>query len=465
MLRRAARDPAGTTGRFACEVLALANKSVRQSAGFLWLLAFGEVDQGLAFLNALCRLLPMQPRCSSGGGCGDRWRPGPKEAGMRLLPQAAVDTASMAVNRGMLLWSRQADAPKVDSSGGDGGGASTSSGGNGGGGSDGSRLAARQHVPPPPGLPRLQLLLLHAVRLLLPPLARLVQGHAGDAEQQEQEPTRQWRLTAGVLAPVLTWLPALCLASMRGGRGEGPGSGCGSGTGDRGGDGDGDGVGGSTHTSDQQQQGAPQPRDCALRRFLFAELGAVELLGAVLRHLHALPFYAARDLTVARALCMLAAAFPHDVRRRCTAADWSQVGSASNSSAKRGAKGRRDRGASGVGPGLGAASQVGSVWPVALVRALGAEMEVLEVEGLAAAVEALAALLEAWGGGRGVQGEEDALGGELSRLRTAVGQLPDVGDEPRSMGRVLLEVLSEFMPLPACQALGTSCASGPCAVE
>lgn len=86
---------------------------------------------------------------------------------------------------------------------------------------------------------------------------------------------------------------------------------------------------------------------------------------------------------------------------------------------------------------------------MALVRALGAEAEVVEMEGVAAAVEALARVLEVLGDGRGTQGDEEAVGGEVARLRAAVGQLEDLGDAPRSLGRVLLEVLSEPAPLPA----------------
>ncbi len=429
-MRRAARDSEGTTSGVVCEVLALAANSGRRWAGFLWLLAYGQVEQGLGFLRALRGLLPTQPEGGGGGG-GGRRRPGLRGSAqggdMGLLPQSAVMASCMAAGSGLKLWLQHSEPVEVDSSG-------------SGGGSSGG--AALPHAPPPPGHPRLQLLLSHAVRLLLPPLARLVRGHAGAGveQQQQNEALRPWRLTAGVVAPVLAWVLALCHVDMQGGSGSGSGSGSG----------DSDGVGGSAYTPDQQQQGALQAQDCALQRFLFEELGAVELLGAVLRHLHALPSFPGREVTLARALCLLAAAFPHDVRRRCTAAECPQGGSgSSSSSAKGGAKGRRERGAPGVGAGAraGASFQVGSVWPVALVRTLGAEVDVVEVEGLAAAIEALAGLLEAWGDGRGVQEEEK--GGEVSRLRAAVELLDGGGRAPRSRARVLLEVLSQPTPLDA----------------
>ena len=79
----------GLVGQFdlaldACEVLALAVNGERRWAGFLWLLAYWEVEQGLGFLRALCSLLLMQPRCSGGGGGGGggRRRQGPKEEGL-----------------------------------------------------------------------------------------------------------------------------------------------------------------------------------------------------------------------------------------------------------------------------------------------------------------------------------------------------------------------------------------------
>ncbi len=459
------------------------------------------MEQGLGFLDALSSLPPGQP--GYGVGVGGRRRLGPKGGAHGgnngLLSRFAAITAEDVLKSSVLLWVKCTGSPEGGSGGcgggddgGDDGGAAScgnassgcsgscraGGGGSGGGGGTGSGSggAAWPHVPPAPGLHRLQLLLSHAVRLLLPPLARLVRVHAGGPDavraatggnagasagaqrQQQQEAMPVWRLAANVSGLIPLWVWTLSLVGMRGGR--------------EGGSGDSDGAGGSAHTHDQQQ-GAPQAQHCALHRFLFEELGAVELLGAVLPHLHTLPSFAGRDRTLARALCLLAAAFPHDVRRRCTAAECPQGGSgSSSSSAKDGAKGRGGRGAPGVGAGAGpqsGRSQPGSVWPVALVRALGAEAEVVETERLAAALEALAALLEAWEGGRGEQrgeagggsavgggergrvgeGGGEETGGHVARLQAAVVQLDGRGCAPRGMARVFLEVLSEPTPLPA----------------
>lgn len=146
---------------------------------------------------------------------------------------------------------------------------------------------------------------------------------------------------------MLTWLPGLCLIGLHGGSGGGPGSGSDCERRSGGGGGEGDAAGGSSHTPDQPQ-GASQPQHYVLRRFVFEEVGAVELLGAVLPHLHILPDYDNMHLFVASALCLLAAAFLKDVRRRMAAIESVQGGS-SSSSVKGGAKGRWGRGAGAEG--------------------------------------------------------------------------------------------------------------------
>ncbi len=212
-------------------------------------------------------------------------------------------------------------------------------------------------------------------------------------------------------------------------------------------------------TQEQQQQQQRQQQETSalqsvhgavLRRFLFEEVQAVELLGTVLRHLHSLPAFTSKGPALVRALCMLALAYPQEVMHRVQKGRCSSSDSSSSSSGRGGGGARKQRGVSGGGAGY--SSEHGSVWPVDLLRGLRAHAKE-EDGGRVAVTETLANLLEGWrergaGDGEGEgqwvtaagEGLKDSEVSEL--LRLGVKRVEEAGYVSAGMKRVLCEVLS-----------------------
>ncbi len=525
-MRRAARDPEGSSGRLVPKVLSRtdpADDTVGEWHGLLLLFAYGEEGQSMRVLSALAALLPRLG--GSGGASTSRRasRAGPNEREISYLQMFAMTAVCALLDNGFALWA-QRDPPEGGSGGSDSGGNNGSGGNDSSGGSDGSGSGdsnggssphATCSTPGvlPPGRRRLQHMLAHAARLMLPPLARVVCFHCSGTDRGQQgratasSPSATQRAAtwaAGFVAaasgPMLSWIWSLSLmgldGSCGGGGGDsnidiggGSGSGGGSdggggggsdgddGSGGGGGDGSGgrgSGIGGgsgstggsasqsgwdavgdagcgparaaSQEQQQQQQHGLEDDalravHDTALRRFLFEDVQAVEVLGSVLHHLHSLTAFAARGPELARALFYLTGAYPEELRRRVRgAAEGCKAGGRSDSSSVRGGRGaRKQRGASGAGAGC--SSQPDSVWPVELVRGMGAQAKGDEAKGLLAHMDLLAGLLEVWRG-CGTEGEEGGGSRKYSQLRPAFARMDDMRESSASMTRVLYEVLS-----------------------
>ncbi len=471
------------------------SRGVRKWGDLLWLLAYGESGQSMGFLSALTSLLP-QPAWggggggrSGGGGNMSRRGPkgGPKDGEVSYLSVRAMTASCAFIGSGFEL--------RTQSDGGSEG--SEGSGGN-------TPRATCPPGVPPPGRWRLQHMLAHAARLLLPLLARFaccqsIYHGSVDKHSRAASSTLVRDLVAVTFDPLLRWIMGLSLVGLDGSGGGNSsvgggsagsrsgcaiwdnndaacGAGCSGSTGGRAihngtsalGDAGGGGERAASQGLEQQQRHQVEERKgalqsvhgSALRRFLFEEVQAVEVLGTVLRHLPSLTGISVPALV--RALCFLTAAYPDEVWRRVTGAAQGCKGGGSRSegsSARGGGGARKQRGASGAGAGC--SSQPGSVWPVERVRGLGPVLRAETEEGgageeenrlraIAAASDTLAGLLEAWRDGSAGEGQEGTGNGEgekggsgrFEQLRVAIGRMDGVAATTASMARALYEVLS-----------------------
>ncbi len=500
-MRRAARDPEGSISDLVQDIVYTTQTArVARWPDLLWLLAYGEAGQSMGFLSALASLLP-QPAWGGGGNTSRRGpKGGPNTGELSNLAVGAMTAAYAFLGGGLQLWARS-DPP---------------AGGSGGSDCSCPRATCPPGVPPP-GHCRLQHMLAHAARLLLPPIARLVCCHCDGtcnrqhgpamssaiSAQQQKVAKLARKCVATALGPMLSWITGLSRMAHNGsgtggsggdsssssGSGDGcairdnDDAGCGAGsssgsTGARathiGGHALGDAGDGSERAASQEQQqqrreGEMQQQQqqeekeatsalhdvpsTALRRFLFEEVQAVELLGTVLRHLPSLTGTSGPALV--RALCFLTAAYPDEVRRRVVGAaeGCKGAGGRSGSSSARGGGGaRKQRGTSGAGAGW--PPEPDFLWPVELVRGLGPVLRAQVKGGRAGSfvdgMELLAGQLENWREGselkgeeaKGEEGKEGGAGG-LGILWPAVRQMENVGEASAgSMTRVLCEVLS-----------------------
>ncbi len=466
--------------------------------GLLLLFAYGEEGQSTRVLSALASLLP-RPGGGGGGGTSRHGSKGnANEVGMSGLAQFAVTVACALLGYGVEVWAHS-DPPEGGSGSGSGGsGSGSGTGGGSESRSGGSRRATCPPGVPPPGRRRLQRALAHAARLLLPPLARFVCFNCGGTDHGQQgratasTPSAQQRaaarargFAAGALGPVLSWLMSLALmgldGSCGGAGGKGGGGNSSGGPGGRGSGGSrdsadsdcsagsstrgtashtgliagGDYGNGRTRAADQplpqQQQHHYQQEeeeeeeeeavalravhDTALRRFLFEEVQVVELVGAVLRHLPSLNACSDKAHALATVLVHLTVAYPAEVRPRVVGAvEGCKDGGRSLSGSGRAAGGaRKERGASGAAAGC--SSQPDSVWPVELVRGLGAQATGDDARGLDARLELAARRLEVWRDG----GREGAAVAERAVM---VVMDDDMAETSVGMMRAVHEVLS-----------------------
>ncbi len=377
------------------------------------LLGYGDVGQGMGLLSALGCLLQMQP-C----GGSSRQRNGAHHGGARLdLTFLAATIASR------LLAMAVPNKPDLGASS---SGSSTSCP---------AQAALSPAVPPPPGHCRLQYMLAHAVRQFMPPLSRFVccssggGAGCGRGTQAQAHAAQLLQLVAGGAGTVLGMAIVLSVLQLRGSTRSG-GSAAGFGGGD-GGTGSGSGGDGGGRPAAVTQQ----PEALPLARFLFEDVGVEQVLAAVPRlvpHVPKTDVDLASSLTRfhADALCCIAAAFPDRVRQRVMESGGSNGRSSSSS----------DGGGGGGGGGDGFAGAA-AVWRVGLLRRMVPELKRLHGENLAAAVEALVEVLQAW---RDEEREGEGTGAvaELAELRGAVGRL-GLGIEAvsESMARVLMGVL------------------------
>ncbi len=461
VLRRAAINPNNPTVSFVELLVKFSCSAHYRGHCFLPLLAYGEVEQSAGLLSAL-RCLMHLPGCvggsggdsggggssggsggSGGGGSGGSSSGSTGQQFGAMMEQYAAGVASR------LLVSA---APGPNTGATLGLGNSSSGGGSGcsSGGCDPVPAApstlglspAQSPLPPPTGLPRLHHMLAHAVQLLLPPLSRFLCRHAtaGASEEQSQSLPEMVGADAAAVLRLVTVLPVLqmkrsgdkgCGSSDSSSNGSGSGDGSGAGSSNGGGGGSGSGSGGSAET---QSDASP------LARFLFDEVGLVELLAAVQRLVPRLSDTSTLRIasTVsgrhAEALCCVAAAFPDQVRELVTEPTGSSSG------------------------GGGAAA----VWRTGPLRRAVSELRRKGREDVAEAVGALIGLVEAWragggahraggggvGKGRVVAEAEAEAAGELAALRAAVERLRLAMECVHGMARAMLEVLSLPAALP-----------------
>ncbi len=511
LTRRAARDPEGRISKLVQDVLCSPQtaRGVAKWPALLWPLAYGEAGQSMGFMSALASLLPQRARGGGGGGNMSRRGPkgGPNEGDPDFLSLRVTSAAIGFLSSGFEL--------RTPSYSPEGGG-----GGRGGSEGTGGSAACATWPPgvPPPGPCRLHHVNAHAARLLLPPLAHFVCCHCGGADRvppgRDTPKTMARDYATVALDPLLKWIMGVALMRLdgscgglsRGGGGSrdsedadcSAGSSSSGSTGARathirghalGDGGDGRALAAGQEQQQQQQQQLQRRREeekqqqqqqeqevtsalhdvpsIALRRFLFEEVQAVELLGTVLLHLPSLNTFTAWRRALVRALCLLTAAYPEEVRRRVAAAaeGCQGGGSRSGSGCTRGGGGaKKQRGVSGAGAGC--SSQPGSLWPVELIRGLGPllreDADKNEVDDLVAAMESLAGLLEGWrrrgvgkgeGEERGVAAEGEGRGaaGGLEVLWPALKRMDgreDAGEALAGMGRVLQEVLGAIAAPP-----------------
>ncbi len=456
LLRRAASNPEDSrTVSFVDYVFKYSGSVHCGGHCFLPLLAYGDVEQSRGLLSAL-RCLMHLPGCggssgsssgggssgggrgdgggSSGGGGGGGGNAGGGSGGSssgqqigKMLEQCAAAFVSQ-------LLVTPAPGPDTGPTPGLGNGGSCGCDPVPAAPSTSGLSPAQLPLPPPPGLPRLHYMYAHAVRLLLPPLSRFACRHATAGASEEQSKSVREMVGGNAAAVIRLVILLLALQIKRSGctaGGSSGGNGNGGGSGDGGGDDSSNGGGGSTVARLKTQSDASP-----LARFLFDEMGVVELLAAVPRLVPRLSGSSVPGLASAvsckhaEALCGIASSFPDQVRELVM------------------------KPAGGSGSGGGAAA----VWRTGPLRRAVSELRLKRMEEQAEAVEALISLIKVWrdggetqqargvgvGKGRVVAEAEVKAAGELAVLRAAVGRL-QLSREfvPDGMGRALLEVLSQ----------------------
>ncbi len=392
LVRRTGQDLAGRS--FLSDVTVKWGRGPLLSGGFLWPLAYGDVGQSLGLLSAVAEALPQGAA-----------QPGAAEAdleGTMVLLLIAVFLLgfnfSILANSHPRTWrfgSPSSSPPPAPPSGGCGP----------------PPLAA---APPlPAGLPRLELVAAHAVRLLLPRLSRLLCGLAGTAHQGRGGTTvsdQILQLSRAAADSVIMWVTALISMCAPGGSSSSGGSSSNGGstssggsTGcSTGGSGTGRGIGcedsGNSNSSSSSSSSSiggvinnagsvdggsgphPSPtllQGTLLRRFLLVDVRVLELLGAMLR---SLPLFTAKPQAsqLAGALTAAELAFGAELGHamvaaagRCGGAGSAGGGSGARAGARRSRSGSKAAAGSSTGPGPGPHP----VWPPDLVRSLSQQLE------------------------------------------------------------------------------------------
>ncbi len=264
VLRRAARNPEDNRAVSFVELVCNYSCSVHcEGHCFLPLLAYGDVEQSAGLLSALRSLMHL-PGCGGGGGSGGTGGGSGGGSGGQQL-RTTLEKVAVGVASRLLV----AAAPSPNTGATLGLGNSSCSGGSPvpAAPSAPGLSPAQLPLPPPPGLPRLHHMLAHAVRLLLPLMSRSVCRHAtaGASEEQSQS-VLLWEQAGAGAAAVLRLVTLLSVLQMKR-----SGDNCYGSNGGTGGGGGGDS--GSNAVARPETRSGASP----LARFLFDEVGVVEL--------------------------------------------------------------------------------------------------------------------------------------------------------------------------------------------
>ncbi len=366
-----------------------------------WLLSYGDVRQGAAFMVTLRKMAVQaqgqqqeQQRQLRQRRPPQRNAPDELSAAMFVTYRKAPNVLKFAVQLGRRAGAA-GDCGNV-SGGGAGRGSGYDSGGGGGGGSTaapGGQVAAASMDSP--GLPRLQLLLWYGVRQLMPPMVQMAVGNkanmGGSWADRDVRWTAAHALTGDVLRPV-----AVLALQIAGGSGGSSGSDDGGGGSSGVAEGNDGGAGGSAGLSSCNvsrvveggsggDSGSPPAWLSSWRRVLLEEWRVVELVGSALEQL--VPalgsnisaailfdkFHTMQSLVVA--LCSVALAFPDRV--------WSAAGgpAAETQREERQAKGSQRGGgssSSGSSKGGGKRAAPAPATPTVLVWPTGRVVQLLD---------------------------------------------------------------------------------------